>query len=126
MLPPFISSIAVLLGSVLSAHSDADKMQTYFATGKAAEISEYFNPSIQLYTPGKEGVYSKVQAKMILTEFFDKTKPAAAGIKTKGYSENGAQYIILDLGTAEGTFKVNIFYRGSGNKLRIHELKIEK
>lgn len=101
-------------------------MVKLFSDGNVEEISMYFNPSIQLTTPGKEGVYSRAQAKMILSEFFDANKPIAAALKSKGNNENGAQYISLEINTANGIYKVNIAYRGSSNKLKIHELKIEK
>lgn len=106
--------------------SDSEVMVKLFREGNADGIANYFNPSIQLSTPGKEGVFSKAQAKMILSEFFSSNTPTSAVVKSKGNSENGAQFMTIDMVTASSNYKVNISYRGSGNKLRIHELKIEK
>ncbi len=103
-----------------------DRMVKLFSEGNADLLSVYFNPSIQLTTPGKQGVYSRSQAKMILSDFFDNNKPSAASLKSQGNNENGAQYITLDLITSSGLYKINISYRGAENRLRIHELKIEK
>jgi Domain of unknown function (DUF4783) len=126
MLPPIFSVFALFLSSVLGIQTESDKMVKLFSQGKAEEISAYFSSSIQLTTPGKEGVYSKAQAKMILTDFFESHKPSQASLQSKGNSDNGAQFIILTLKTADGDYKVNIFYRGTGNSVKIHELKIEK
>lgn len=101
-------------------------MVKLFSLGKSEEISNYFSSSIQLTTPGKEGVYSRAQAKMILGDFFESNEPTQATLSSKGNSDNGAQFILLVLKTAAGDYKVNIFYRGSGNHVKIHELKIEK
>ncbi|MBS3914024.1 MAG: DUF4783 domain-containing protein [Bacteroidetes bacterium] len=126
MLPPVFTSVLLLWSSIFGNQTESDKMVKMFSEGNSESISAYFNSSIQLTTPGKEGVYSRSQAKMILSDFFSANAPTQATLKTKGNSENGAQFVLLNLITSEGTFKVNIFYRGSGNNVKIHELKIEK
>jgi hypothetical protein len=126
MLPPIFSAVVVFLGSIFGNQTESDKMVKMFSEGKSEDIALYFNSSIQLTTPGKEGVYSRSQAKMILTDFFDANKPSQAALKSKGNSDNGAQFVFLQMVTNSGTYKVNIFYRGSGNNVKIHELKIEK
>jgi hypothetical protein len=126
MLPPIFAAVAVFLGSIFGGQPESEKMVKLFSEGKSEDISVYFNSSIQLTTPGKEGVYSRSQAKMILTEFFDANTPSTAALKSKGNSDNGAQFIILNLVTSSGNYKVNIFYRGSGSNVKVHELKIEK
>jgi Domain of unknown function (DUF4783) len=125
MLPPIFAAVALFMGSVF-LQGDSDRMVKLFGAGDAEQISGYFNPSIQLTTPGKEGVYSKSQAKMILTDFFSSNAATSASLKSKGNSDNGAQFIQLSLVTAKGNYTVNIYYRGSGAKMLIHELKIEK
>lgn len=126
MLPPIITAFAILLGSLFSVQPDSDKMVRLFSQGKSGDIAAYFSSSIQLTTPGKEGVYSRSQAKMILSDFFETNEPTQAALHSKGNSDNGAQYIVLNLKTTGGSYKVNIFYRGTGSQVKIHELKIEK
>src|SRR5688572_3147861 len=126
MLPPIFSAVVLFFGSIFGNQAESDKMAKMFSEGRSEDIAAYFNSSIQLTTPGKEGVYSRSQAKMILTDFFEANKPSQATLKSKGNSDNGAQFVLLNMVTTNGTFKVNIFYRGSGNNVKIHELKIEK
>lgn len=126
MFTPLLGTIALLVSSLFSLSLDGEKMAKLFGEGNAEAISACFNSSIQLTTPGKQGVYSRSQAKMILEDFFETNKTTNAVVKTVGNSDNGAQYISLDLNSTGGTFHVNISYRGTGEKLKIHELKIEK
>lgn len=123
---PVFSVIGLFITSLLGIHTDSDKLVNLFAKGDASELSVYFNASMQLAIPGKEGVYSKAQARMILDDFFENNKPVSAKLSSKGNSENGAQYVTIALSTATEKFKVSVFYRGKDSKLKIHELKIEK
>jgi hypothetical protein len=109
-----------------ASQGDAEKFVQIFQSGDAADIETYFNPSIQLSTPGKQGVYSRSQAKMILSDFFSNNEPKSANVSSKGQSENGAQYVVIRVKTEESLYRVSLFYRVSQNKIRIHELKIEK
>ncbi len=126
MFPAAIGSIVFFLSGIFSHPGGADRLIKLLQEGDATKFAVYFNPSIQLTTPGKQGVYSRSQAKMILSEFFDDNKPSSAKLKTSGNSDNGAQYLSVDLITASGNYKVNISYRGAGENLKVHELKIEK
>ena len=126
MVMPFFAMVVYCVGSLLGSSPDTDNIVKMFSAGNSNDISAYFNPSIQLTTPGKEGVYSKAQAKMILSDFFENNGPTGAKLKSKGNSDNGAQFVTIDLTTSSNNYKVNIFYRGTGPKLKIHELKIEK
>lgn len=127
MLPPVFTAIAILVSGMFARHADdTARMVRLFAAGNAAEIAQNFNASVQLTTPGKEGVYSKSQAKMILSDFFSSHAPESAKLTQQGKSENGAHFMALNLKTATADYKVTLFYRGSGNAMRIHELKIEK
>jgi hypothetical protein len=81
---------------------------------------------VQLTTPGKQGVYSKSQARMILSGFFEQHTPKNAKSIQQGKSENGAHFLVISLSTETGEYKTTVFYRGSGKAMSIHELKIEK
>ena len=127
MLPPVFTAIAVFVTGIFARPADdASRMVGLFAAGKADDIAAYFSASVQLTTPGKEGVYSKSQARMILSEFFSGHQPESAKLNQQGKSENGAHFMVINLHTESADYKATIFYRGSGAAMRIHELKIEK
>ncbi|MBL7811371.1 MAG: DUF4783 domain-containing protein [Bacteroidetes bacterium] len=127
MAPPIFIALSALVVSIFPGmRTDSDKLLNLFGAGKTKEIAAYFNPSVQLTTPGKEGVYSRSQARMILADFFSENTPADCKLQNQGNSDNGAHFLIMNLKTSQQDFKVSLFYRGSGQSIRIHELKIEK
>ena len=128
MLPPIFAAVVAVFSSFAAKPAeDANKLIRMFAEGKSEEIAASFSASVQqLTTPGKQGVYSKSQAKMILSGFFENHKPTEVKQLQQGKSENGAHFLVLSLKSGQEEFKATIFYRGSGPKLNIHELKIEK
>lgn len=122
-----LSFIAALVGSIFySSSAEVDKITEYFKKGDAENVASYFSSSIQLTTPGKDGVYSKSQAKIILKQFFDNHTPSNASVVSEGKNENGAHFAVINLVTNKGNFKVDLFLRKSGNTLKIQELKISK
>jgi len=127
MLPPIFVAVAAAF-SALTARSaeDASRLTQLFAEGNSEEIASYFSASVQLTTPGKQGVYSKSQAKMILSGFFEQNIPKTAKSLQQGKSENGAHFLVISLTARSGEYKTTVFYRGSGKAMSIHELKIEK
>jgi len=120
MLPPIFAAIVALFTSMAARPAeDANRLTVLFAEGKSEEIAAYFSA-------GKQGVYSKSQAKMILSGFFEQNTPKKAVSSQQGKSENGAHFLVITLTTQSGEFKTTVFYRGSGKAMSIHELKIEK
>ncbi|MFN4914198.1 MAG: DUF4783 domain-containing protein [Sphingomonadales bacterium] len=127
MLPPIFAAVAAVFISLAAKPAeDANRLTRLFADGNSEEIANYFSASVQLTTPGKQGVYSKSQAKMILSGFFEQHAPSSAKSLQQGKSENGAHFLVISVSTQAGEYKTTVFYRGSGKAMSIHELKIEK
>jgi hypothetical protein len=127
MLPPLFATVAFVFASFTAKPAeDANRLTRLFSEGNSEEIASCFSASVQLTTPGKQGVYSKSQAKMILSGFFEQHTPGIAKAVQQGKSENGAHFLVMTLSTRSGEYKTTVFYRGSGKLLTIHELKIEK
>ena len=75
--------------------------------------------------PGEEGVYSQIQAKLILKTFFLKNKPSNFTVVHNGDSKNSSHYSIGNLETSKGTYRTYILYKEIDKKITILELKIE-
>ena len=119
-------SIFCVALSITGASENADRYLKYIQSADISSLAEDFNSSVQLSTPGKEGVYSKSQAKIIISDFFDNHTPQTVSISSQGQSANGAQYVDLNTNTSRGVFKTSIYYRVSGAESKIHEIKIQK
>ena len=103
----------------------ADEIAAALKTGNAEEIAKYFSESVDLSIPENEGVFSKVQAQLILKTFFSKHQPSNFKQVDQGDSKNNSHYSIGNLTTTNGTFRTYILYKEINNSTVIVELRIE-
>lgn len=96
-------------------------------TGNSKVLSEYFNQNVELVVLENDNVYSKAQAKQIVSNFFNANTPEPQGftILHQGGKE-GAKYLIGNLKTNNGSFRVYFLLKKNGSKEYIHQLRIEK
>ncbi|MEP6952119.1 MAG: DUF4783 domain-containing protein [Ginsengibacter sp.] len=94
-------------------------------SGNSAEVSKYFDNTVEITLPEKSNSYSKSQAELVLRDFF-----ASNGVKDFDVlhkSDNpGSQYCIGNLQTNNGTFRTTIFMKQKGDKGLVQELRFEK
>ena len=120
-----IFGIFLMLGLSSLTYPISDEIVTAFKTGNSEEIAKHFNTSIDLSIPENEGVFSNVQAQLILKTFFSKHQPSSFKIVHQGDSKNNSHYSIGSLITDNGTFRTYILYKEINNKVTIIELRIE-
>lgn len=106
--------------------SNSEAISQAFKTGNAKELSKHFSSNVELKVFNKEDVYSKTQAEIIVKDFFTKNQPKNYHEVHNGSSKAGAQYIIGQLSTSNGTFRVNYFLKKSGELFLIQELRFEE
>ena len=94
-------------------------------TGNSAEVSKYFDNTVEITLPEKSNSYSKSQAELVLHDFF-----ATNGVKDfevlHKSDDPGSQYCIGNLQTNNGTFRTTIFMKQKGDKELVQELRFEK
>jgi hypothetical protein len=116
--------LPVLLGS--TAPGDIPQaMLDALKTGNSAQLSRYFNASIELAIPGKEDIYSNKQAELIVKDFFAKHVPSNFTVLHKGGKE-GSQYAIGNLTTSTGNFRVTLLIKLKDGNPFIHQLRFEE
>lgn len=103
----------------------SDDLVTAFKNGDSTTIANYFDASVDLSIPENEGVFSNIQAKLILKTFFIKNKPTDFTVVHNGDSKNNSHYSIGNLKTLKGTFRTYVLYKEVDKKVTILELKIE-
>lgn len=94
-------------------------------TGNAKVLSDYFNQNVELVVLENDNVYSKAQAKQIVSNFFSKYSPESFDVIHQGGKE-GAKYVIGNLKTNNGKFRVYFLLKKNDGKDYIHQLRIEK
>jgi hypothetical protein len=98
---------------------------TGFKNGSADLIAKYFDNSVELTVNSKENVYSSMQAKIILRDFFKKNPAKNFTILHQG-GKGGSKYAIGNLQTIQGNYRITVLLKLNNNKTYIHQLRIEK
>jgi hypothetical protein len=94
--------------------------------GNASELAQYFNTAIEIAIPNNEGTYSKVQAQMILSMFFDKYPVKSFIVMQEGSSANNTNFVIGTYITLTSkNFRVYYVTKKVGNKELIQHLEFE-
>jgi hypothetical protein len=93
--------------------------------GNAKELSKHFNLTVEISLPGHEDVFSKTQAEQVVTDFFKKNKPSAYQIQHQSGPAD-ARFVIGNLSTVNGNFRVYFLLKNQAGKATIHLLKFEK
>jgi len=120
-----ISTILLFVNVEISKAGDLpDGIVNSLKTGNAKELAKHFNANIDLTLIDKQEIYSKTQAELILKEFFSKNVPSNFTIIHQGEKE-GSKYVIGNLTTSKGTFRVSLFLKSQDNTQVIHQLRIE-
>jgi len=125
------SAFVIFITTLLMMFSPAVKAQVpeqiiiSLKSGNAKILSEFFNQNVELVVPDSDNVYSKAQAQQIVGNFFSIYTPVSFSIIHQGGKE-GAKYVIGNMGTKTGIFRVYFLLKQSEGKDYIHQLRIEK
>ncbi|GIV32568.1 MAG: hypothetical protein KatS3mg031_0103 [Chitinophagales bacterium] len=107
-------------------NSELEKIALAIQTGNSRELARYLDNSVEITIYEKEETYSKVQAEMVLKDFFTRNKPLSFKIIHNGSSNQGAQYAIGTLTTDKGTFRTYLYLKLKGQSLLIQEIRFER
>lgn len=102
-----------------------DEILQSLKTGNSKMLSDYFNQNVEMVVLENDNVYSKAQAQQIVNKFFSSNPPENFSIIHQGGKE-GAQYVIGNLITSKGTFRVYFLLKKNDGKDYIHQLRIEE
>lgn len=130
---PIIKKIAfaiflttVMISVATTAKSQIpDEIILSLKSGNARVLSDYFNQNVELVVLENDNVYSKAQAEQIVNNFFASYKPEGFTVIHNGGKE-GAKYVIGNLTTNKGKFRVYFLLKQNQGKDYIHQLRIEK
>ena len=121
-----ISGLAAILFVVFSSSAQVpDEVILCLKTGNSRVLSQYFNQNVELAILENDNIYSKAQAEQIVTNFFSRFQCESFNVLHQGGNED-SKYLIGNLKTNGGTFRVYLMIKINGGKPFIHHLKIEK
>jgi hypothetical protein len=90
----FIAVTTTLLASfiIINTSDIINDIEKAIQSGNAANVSKYFNSTVDITVPKNEGTFSKTQAEMILKDFFTKNPIKSFTVNHKGTSNDGSKY----------------------------------
>lgn len=120
-----IITTLLLLGTLQAFPVDIPgEIVSAFKSGNATQLSNYFNPTIELTVFDKEGIYSKTQAEIILRNFFAENPPNQFQILHQG-GKDDSKYAIGSLVSGTTKYRVTLLLKTMESKVYIHQLRIE-
>lgn len=119
--------VAVLWAGVVSAQNAvAEQATKYIQAGNAKDLAGLFAESLDLVVETTDEIVSKSQAEQILKKFFTNNTPKTFKIVHQGTTGLDIDYLIGELDTSTGVYKVTINVKKAGETLVIHRFRIEK
>jgi len=92
--------------------------------GNSKDLCSYMNSNVEMVIIDKEGIYNKVQAEMILKDFFSKNPPRKFSLLHQG-GKAESKYGIGNLITSDNTYRVYFLLKTANGKSLIHQFRIE-
>jgi len=118
-----IISFTLFFG-VSQAFGVSQEIVSALNSGNASALSAFFNNNIELVVESRNDVFSKQQASNIVADFFRRNPVESFTVRHRGERE-ASSFVIGILRTANGSFRVYILTRKSGNNDVIQQFRIE-
>ena len=98
---------------------------TAFKKGNSQELNGYLGDKVDLIIHNRTTNADKRTAEGAMANFFAENKVSSFNVNHEGKRDESS-FIIGTLGTANGNFRVNCFFRKVQNKYVIHQIRIDK
>ncbi len=120
--------IMLLTSSVfVSSGQGMKEITKAIKAGDASTLAQYFDEDVELTILDEVDNFTKSEAKAAVKEFFNDHKPKSYNQVHEGKSKGaGGQYIIGNLSTSSGKFRVYLYMRVENGKYFIQELRFEE
>ncbi|MDR1860282.1 MAG: DUF4783 domain-containing protein [Bacteroidales bacterium] len=118
-------TIAILVSGAGAKAGLPEEIITGFRKGDAEKLSAQFNHLVQMVVLEQDNIFSKAQAKQILTNFFSRNKVSDFQVLHEG-GKDDANFTVGILKADTGEFRVYLYRKTSGKSMLIHQLRIEK
>lgn len=114
-----------MLVSFANMNDVIDEIASCIKSANTKELSKYFSSTVSMTLLNDEGMYSRVQAEIILREFFTKNSPTHVKMAHRLDSNPSFRYVVLNLETAKETFRVSYKLTNNDNAFLVTEFRIE-
>jgi peptide methionine sulfoxide reductase MsrA len=111
---------------LVSQNTINSQISTAMKAGSAKALTSYCNNTVEIRMDGESANYSRIQAEVILKNFFEKHEPVSFNYTHQGSSPEGLQYTIGTYTHASGSFRVVMFIKKTGNEYKIDTINFSK
>jgi hypothetical protein len=118
-----VATLALVLVSFRPVYT-LDDITYAIRLGNAGELSRYLDSRVDISLPEKSDNYSKIQAEMIIRDFFSTNGVRNFVVRKMGFS-GGAEYCVGVLQTRNGDYRTTLFTRQKGDKQLLQELRFQ-
>ena len=102
-----------------------DEITYALRAGNAGELSRFLDSRVDISLPDKSDSYSKIQAEMIIRDFFSTNGVQNFLVKHKGTNGGGSEFCTGVLQTRNGDYRTTIFVKQKGDKQLLQELRFQ-
>jgi hypothetical protein len=102
-----------------------DEITGAIRVGNVGELSRYLDNRVDISLPNKSDTYSKIQAEMIIRDFFSTNGVQNFLIKHKGTNGGGSEFCVGVLQTRNGDYRTTLFIKQKGDKELLQELRFQ-
>ena len=121
----FLSTVVIaFLLTAFKPIAGLDDVINALKSGNAQELSKYIDDNIEISLPDKSDNYSRVQAVMVLKDFFNNNGVNGFDVQFKG-ENGGGQYCIGNLKTKSGVYRTTVFMKTKEGKQVIKEIRFK-
>lgn len=111
----------------ITADQGLEDISKAMKSGDANALAQHFDSDVEVTILDEVNIFSKSEAKAAVNTFFSSHKPKSYSQVHEGKSKGaGGQYIIGNLSTDAGKFRVYLYMRVENKKHFIQELRFEK
>jgi hypothetical protein len=101
-----------------------EEITTSFKTGSSKDLAKFFDNGIELNINGTQGEYSKIQAELVMRDFFKKFPPVDFRIIHQGSTLEQILFLIGDFQTENLGFRILLKGKSSKENVKIYSLDI--
>ncbi len=102
-----------------------DDITMAIRVGNAGELSRYLDSRVDISLPEKSDTYSKMQAEMIIRDFFSTNGVQNFLVKRISPSGSGSKFCVGVLQTRNGDYRTTLFIKQKGDQQFLQELRFQ-
>lgn len=102
-----------------------DEITYAIRAGNVAELSRYLDSRVDISLPDKSDTYSKIQAEMIIRDFFSTNGVQNFTIKHRGNTGAGSEFCVGVLQTRNGDYRTTLYVKQKGDRQLLQEIRFQ-